>query len=312
MWLAPGWALVALAVDAALGYPPALHARVPHPIAGLGELISFFDRHWNRENFTFAARRTLGVVALLIVAGGAALLGWLIELVLPRSAWGGLAFALIASVGIAQRSLYEHARDVVVPLEHDSLPQARTAVARIVGRDTADLDQSGVAAAAIESLAESYNDAVLAPVFWLLLAGLPGLFAYKAANTADSMIGHLEPRWRAFGWAAARTDDLLNLVPARLAGLLLTVVGGAGIRVMWRDAGKHASPNAGWPEAAMAGALGIRLGGAVTYDGVEHARPFFGDGPRPSARDLRSALGIYVEACASLWCLLAAAVVIRT
>ncbi len=142
----------------------------------------------------------------------------------------------------------------MVPLENGSLFNARRAVAQIVGRDTADLDPSGVAAAAIESLAESYNDGVLAPVFWLLLGGLPGLFAYKAVNTADSMIGHIEQRWRAFGWAAARTDDFLNLVPARVAGLFLAlVVGGAGIRVMWRDANKHASPNAGWPEGRHGG-----------------------------------------------------------
>lgn len=311
MWTAPGWVLAALAVDAAVGYPPALHAHIPHPVVGLGRLISFFDRHWNREQLNFAERRTLGVIALFIVAASAGVLGWLIQLALPRSAWGQLGFALIASLGIAQRSLYEHVREVAAPLESGRLPQARTAVARIVGRDTAHLDESGVAAAAIESLAESYNDGVLAPTFWLLLGGLPGLFAYKAINTADSMIGHLEPRWRAFGWAAARVDDLLNLVPARIAGLLLAVRSVTGIRVMWRDAGKHASPNAGWTEAAMAGALGVTLGGAATYEGVEHPRPFFGDGPRPSAMDLRRALRLYINACALMWCLLAVGGLIR-
>lgn len=303
---------MALAFDAAVGYPRRLHKHIPHPVVGLGQLIYFFDRHWNREEFTSSTRRTLGVLALFIVAGGAALLGWIIQLALPSSPWGEFGFALLASVGIAQRSLYEHVRDVVVPLENGSLFNARTAVAQIVGRDTADLDPSGVAAAAIESLAESYNDGVLAPVFWLLLGGLPGLFAYKAVNTADSMIGHIEQRWRAFGWAAARTDDFLNLVPARVAGLFLALVGGgAGIRVMWRDASKHASPNAGWPEAAMAGALGVTLGGPARYDGAEHARPFFGDGPRPSILDARRALHLYVNACALMWCLLAAAVVVR-
>jgi adenosylcobinamide-phosphate synthase len=303
---------MALAFDAAVGYPPTLHKHIPHPIVGVGHLIFFFDQHWNRQEFTSGTRRALGVLALLIVAGGAALLGWIIQLALPASPWGELAFALLASVGIAQRSLYEHVRDVVVPLENGSLLNARRAVAQIVGRDTADLDSSGVAAAAIESLAESYSDGVVAPVFWLLLGGLPGLFAYKAVNTADSMIGHIEQRWRAFGWAAARTDDFLNLVPARVAGLFLALVaGGAGLRVMWHDARKHASPNAGWPEAAMAGALGVTLGGPASYDGAEHARPVFGAGLPPSILDVRRALKLYVKACALVWCLIGAAVIVR-
>ena len=161
-------------------------------------------------------------------------------------------------------------------------------------------DQVGVCAAALESLAESFNDGVVAPLFWFLVGGLAGLFAYKAVNTADSLIGHREEPYRCFGWAAARTDDLMNLVPARIAGALIALVAGRGWRVMLRDARKHASPNSGWPEAAMAGALQVRLGGPASYDGVPHARPTFGEGPRPSPLDLRRGLGLYLRACAVL------------
>src|SRR5262245_54366782 len=159
------------------------------------------------------------------------------------------------------------------------------------------LDESGVAAAALESLAESFNDGIVAPAFWMFVGGLPGLFAYKAVNTADSMIGHMEPRWREFGWASARLDDVMNWIPARIAGGLISFTGGDW-RVMWADARNHASPNAGWPEAAMAGALRVQLGGPATYDGVAHDRPRFGDGPRPTAHDLRRGLRHYVWACA--------------
>ncbi|GAA0398103.1 hypothetical protein GCM10009093_25890 [Brevundimonas terrae] len=179
----------------------------------------------------------------------------------------------------------------------------------IVGRDTASMGETDIATAAIESLAESFNDGVVAPVFWFVLAGLPGLFVYKAINTADSMIGHIEPRWRAFGWAAAKTDDLMNLIPARLAGALLALAGSVtgsatkGWSIMFRDARKHASPNAGWSEAAMAGVLGVRLGGTVRYDGLENARPVQGEGPAPVASDLKRAMTVYLWACLGLFVL---------
>lgn len=218
--------------------------------------------------------------------------------------FGSVLVAIVATSGLAQRSLYEHVRAVEAALMSGGLVSAREAVGRIVGRDTATLSAGEVSAAAIESLAESFNDAVVAPAFWLLVGGLPGLFAYKALNTADSMIGHIEPRWRAFGWAAARLDDVANFVPARLAGVLLALVAGRGFSVMWRDAPRHASPNAGWPEAAAAGALNLRLGGPTSYDGVMHPRPQFGDGASPQAADLTRALGLYRRACAALWLLL--------
>lgn len=226
-------------------------------------------------------------------------------------ALGSVLVAIIATAGLAQRSLHEHVRAVEVALQSGRLDSAREAVGRIVGRDTATLSAAEVSAAAIESLAESFNDAVVAPTFWLLVGGLPGLFAYKALNTADSMIGHIEPRWRAFGWAAARLDDVANLLPARIAGVLLTLVAARGFRVMWRDAPQHASPNAGWPEAAAAGALGVRLGGPACYDGVMHARPYFGDGAYPRAADVGRSLKLYRRACAALWVLVALIAIVR-
>lgn len=296
----------ALAVEACVGYPQALYARIAHPVVWIGKLIETLERHWNDPASSVAMRRALGIVTMMIVAGGAAAVGYAIQTGAQRLPFGTIIVVLVATMGLAQRSLYSHVRDVLRALERDDLSAARVAVSKIVGRDTAQLTVSGVAAAAIESLAESFNDGIVAPAFWLAAGGLPGLFAYKALNTADSLIGHREPRWRAFGWAAARTDDIANLVPSRLAGLLIVIAGGGGLRVMWRDAPRHASPNAGWPEAAMAGALEVELGGAATYEGVMHERPVFGTGRRPEAGDLRRALHIYLEACALLWALMLA------
>jgi adenosylcobinamide-phosphate synthase len=291
----------ALAVEACVGYPQAVYARIAHPVVWIGRLIETLERRWNDPSRSDVARRTLGIVTMILVAGTAGTVGYAIQLGAQRLQFGMFIVVLVATMGLAQRSLYTHVRDVLRPLARDDLPAARAAVSRIVGRDTDDLTAAGVAAAAIESLAESFNDGIVAPAFWLAIGGLPGLFAYKALNTADSLIGHREPRWRMFGWAAARADDLANLVPARFAGLLIVVAGGGGLRVMWRDAPRHASPNAGWPEAAMAGALRVELGGAATYEGEMHERPLFGAGRRPQVDDLRRALRIYLEACALLW-----------
>lgn len=293
----------ALAVEALIGYPQAWYARIAHPVVWIGKLIETLERHWNNPARSVAMRRALGIVTMLIVAGSAGAVGYTIQAAARQLPFGTIIVVLVATMGLAQRSLYSHVRDVQRPLAGDDLTAARAAVSKIVGRDATRLTASGVSAAAIESLAESFNDGIVAPAFWLAVGGLPGLFAYKALNTADSLIGHRELRWRAFGWAAARADDIANLVPARLAGLLLVLAGGGGLRVMWRDAPRHASPNAGWPEAAMAGALGVELGGPVTYEGVMHERPVFGAGRRPEAGDLRRALQIYLEACALLWAL---------
>lgn len=301
----PG-ALAALALDAAIGWPAALYRRVGHPVGIFAAIITRCEKLWNRPQRGHTVRRITGVVTVAIltgIAGGTAvalerLLGWVM------GSWVWLGVAALAAPGLAQRSLFDHVATVRDALAGADLDAARSAVAQIVGRDVEALDEAGVARAAIESLAESFCDGIVAPLFWLLLLGLPGIWVYKAVNTADSLVGHREERWRAFGWAAARTDDLLNLVPARLAAVLLCLAGGGGWRVMWRDAGKHASPNAGWPEAAMAGALGIRLAGPVSYDGVAHAKPWIGDGRSDAgAGDLARALTIYLHACAVLWLL---------
>jgi adenosylcobinamide-phosphate synthase len=303
---APPWRVLAvLAAEAALGYPAALHRRIPHPVVWAGALISGLERRWNRPAWSDGHRRAAGVAAMCLVAATAGGLGLLLDAVMPPGVLGLAVFALAGGVGLAQRSLYQHVRAVAVPLAAGDLEAARAAVSRIVGRDVATLDEAGVAAAALESLAESFNDGIAAPAFWLLVGGLPGLFAYKAVNTADSLVGHREPRWRAYGWAAARLDDLMNLIPARLAGALVALAGGGGWRVMLRDAPRHASPNAGWPEAAMAGALRRRLGGPARYDGVETPRPAFGDGPAPDAADLKHGLTVYLRACGLLWLLVA-------
>jgi adenosylcobinamide-phosphate synthase len=293
--------VLALGLEAALGYPAWLHRLAPHPVAWPAALIEGLERRWNHAAFGDGKRRLLGLATLVGVTGAAVLAGAILQRLLGADPLGLAIIALIATVGLAQRSLHQHVAAVLARLRAGDLPGARTAVGMIVGRDTADLDAGEIAAAALESLAESFNDGVVAPAFWLLAGGLPGLFAYKSVNTADSLIGHREPRWRMFGWAAARTDDLMNLVPARLAGALLVVAGGRGWRVMRRDARLHASPNAGWPEAAMAGALDVSLGGEARYDGVPAARPVFGNGPLPTASDLGRGLAIYRRACVLLW-----------
>lgn len=300
----PPWPWVvalALGLEAAFGYPAALYRLAGHPVAWPAAIIEVLERRWNRSAFSDARRRLLGVAVVTVLLAGSILAGVTLQAMLGRGITGSTLIALIATTGLAQRSLHQHVSAVLAPLQAGDLPAARAAVAMIVGRDTADLDAEQVAAAALESLAESFNDGVVAPAFWLLVGGLPGLFAYKSLNTADSLIGHREPRWRMFGWAAARTDDLMNLIPARLAGALIALAGGRGWRTMLRDAPRHASPNAGWPEAAMAGALGARLGGVAIYDGVPADRPTFGDGPEPTADNLEQGLRLYRQACVLLW-----------
>jgi adenosylcobinamide-phosphate synthase len=285
--------LGAMAVEGAFGYPDRLHARIPHPVVWLGKAIGGLDKVWNRPTSSERQRKILGIATLITVAGGAGLIGAAINFALPA-----VLVALTGALGLASRSLYDHVAAVLKALQGGDLPTARLAVGRIVGRDTADLDEPGVATAALESLAESFNDGVIAPLFWFLVAGLGGLFAYKAINTADSMIGHMEPRWRAFGWAAAKTDDVMNWIPARLTGGLIVLIGMRGFGVMLRDASRHASPNAGWPEAAMAGALGVQVGGPVLYDGAMTDRPTFGDGRPPNAAVLARGLTLYVRCLA--------------
>jgi adenosylcobinamide-phosphate synthase len=237
---------------------------------------------------------------MIVVAGGAAAVAVVVQAVAGRG-WGSVLVIVLATTGLAQRSLDDHVRAVARPLVRGDLPAARHAVSMIVGRDTGELDEAGVATAAVESLAESFCDGVVLPAFSFLVAGLPGLAAAKAINTADSMIGHRTSRLAAFGWAAARADDVAAWLPARIAGVLICVAGRSGWRTMVRDAPAHASPNGGWPEAAMAGVLGRRLGGAVTYDGEPAHRAVLGTGAPPDAADLHRALRIYRAACLLLW-----------
>ncbi len=256
-----------LILDAALGEPDWLWRRVPHPAVLFGRLVDRLDRRMNAG----ANRRAKGAVAVLALALAAALPA----AVLSWDGFGGILEVLGAAVLLAQRSLADHVGAVAGGLRL-SLEEGRRAVARIVGRDAETLDRSGVARAAAESAAENFADGVVAPAFWFLVAGLPGMAVYKAVNTADSMIGHRNARYRDFGWAAAKLDDVLSWIPSRLAGAAICLAGGgrAAWQVMRRDAGLHRSPNAGWPEAATAASLGIALAGPRSYGGVITGDPY--------------------------------------
>lgn len=296
IWGHPELLLAALIAEATLGYPGWLVMRIGHPVMWVGRMIAGMDRRWNHG----AHARASGALAAFVLVATGATAGLLIERL--ASGWTGMiALILIATTGLAQRSLHDHVLAVMRPLAAGNLEAARGALSGIVGRDTAPLDASGMAAAATETLAESFCDGIVAPAFWFLILGLPGLFAFKCISTADSMIGHLDARYRQFGWASARADDALNWLPARLAGALICLGAGKGWRTMWRDAANHLSPNAGWPESAMAGALGVRLGGGAAYDGEWIARQTLGDGPAPGLADLNRAMAIYRRACVLLW-----------
>jgi adenosylcobinamide-phosphate synthase len=272
--------LVALAVDALLGEPAWLYRRVPHPAVLFGTAITRLERRLLQPAASQWRQRLAGVVLLVAVAGGAAVVGGTLAMATRRLPAGLLFEGLLMSTLLAQRSLVEHVGAVAAGLR-TNLAAGRAAVARIVGRDPDCLDSSAVGRAAVESLAENLSDGVVAPLFWGIVAGLPGMLAYKAVNTLDSVVGHRSERYLAFGWASARLDDLVNLVPARVTGALLCLAGGTPVRsaaVMLRDAPRHRSPNAGWPEAAMAAALGLRLAGPRVYDGRLVDDAWMGDG----------------------------------
>ncbi len=301
---------IAVAADALLGEPGWLYRRAPHPVVAIGAVIAWADRRFNRQSDSDTRRRRLGTVFAGLLLLGALGLGWAIQALLLALPWGPLWLGLIMSTLIAQRSLFTHVADVAGALELSGLEGGRIAVARIVGRDPDQLDAAGICRAAIESLAENFSDGIVAPIFWGLLLGLPGMLAYKALNTADSMIGHRTPRHRAFGWAAARADDWANLPASRLSALLLVLGSlfqrGADPATAWkavrRDARRHKSPNAGWPEAAMAGALGLAVAGPRVYHGRLLPDPWMNDGGRwqLTAADIRAGLALYWRACAIL------------
>ena len=298
-------ALAAAILDVSLGYPDALYRVVKHPVTWMGALLSGLEIRLNREGESPAARKAAGVFTLLFYLASVGVVAGLIETVASGAVAGFVALALLASSLSARQSLDRHVRAVALALERGGLPAGREAVSHIVGRDPERLDEAGVARAAIESLAENYSDGVVAPLFWMTLFGLTGGALYKAINTADSMIGHRTPRYLAFGWAAARLDDLVNLPASRLTALWLTLAAATtrrasareAARAVLRDASKHRSPNAGWPEAAMAGALGLKLAGPRVYDGHRVEDVYMGSGrAEAGASDIRRALALFRRA----------------
>jgi adenosylcobinamide-phosphate synthase len=312
-------AVIAMLIELCLGYPERLLRAIGHPVTWIGHLIGLLDRWLNRETIEPNGRRTAGVVAVLILFGVVGAIAFVVQHELLHLRFGVLVVGLLASTLIAQRSLHRHVADVAGALEKDGIASGRNAVSHIVGRDTEGLEAAGIARAAIESLAENFSDAIVAPVIWMVIGGLPGAVLYKAINTADSMIGHRTPRHAAFGWAAARLDDLVNLPASRLSALLLVAAAalsngaaaGAAWRAVRRDAPHHRSPNAGYPEAAMAGALGLSLAGPRAYAGVRVDDAMMGDGRRnANAADIHRALALYRTADAILIALLAAASVL--
>jgi adenosylcobinamide-phosphate synthase len=307
--------ILAVLIELIAGYPDWLLRSIGHPVTWMGRLIAALERRWNREADARALRRMFGVLALVVLLGVVAMATLAIQSALLILPFGLIGAAILASTFIAQRSLHQHVARVADALERDGLRGGREAVSHLVGRDTETLDEAGIARAAIESLAENFSDGVVAPVFWMIIAGLPGAAIYKAVSTADSMIGHQSRRYQAFGWAAARLDDLLNLPASRLSALLITAAAAvtnghsapAAWRAVCRDAPHHLSPNAGYPEAAMAGALGLALGGPRAYGGVHVEGAFMGDGRRAvQTADIRAALGLYRCADAILIAIIAA------
>jgi adenosylcobinamide-phosphate synthase len=292
--------LLALAVDAGLGWPQRVFAVIGHPVTWIGALIGLLDRRLNRGGGW--RRRLAGLVTVAIVLAVAVLPALALQAVLPDGLAGLVLGALAAWPLVAARSLHDHVAAVARPLAGGDDVAARSAVAMIVGRDPARLDRGGIARAALESLAENASDGVVAPLFWGVVAGLPGIAAYKALNTMDSMIGHRSVRYEDFGKAAARLDDLANLIPARLTAVCIAVSSGRpgrSLTAMWRDAGRHRSPNAGWPEAAMAGALGIRLSGPRVYGDRVSDEPWLNaDAPDPDGGDVVRGLAVYRRAMA--------------
>ncbi len=295
--------LVALVLD---GLLPDRFGPVPHPVRLIGAAVAWADRRLNRARRSEAALIIRGALVVVALSALALAAGWALERVARDLPYGWVVELGLVAVFLAQRSLFDHVAAVARPLARRDLAAARAAVAHVVGRDPESLDAHGVARAAIESLAENFADAVVAPVFWYLLLGLPGLLLSKTVNTLDSMIGHRDPRYASFGMTAARLDDALNYIPARLAGAILALAAifaptanpARAVRTMVRDAGKHRSLNAGWPEGATAGALGLAIAGPRRYGDRTVDDPWIGDGiARAEARDVRRALYLYAVAC---------------
>ncbi|MGO4439923.1 adenosylcobinamide-phosphate synthase CbiB [Rhizobium sp. RAF56] len=304
--------VLALLLDRIVGDPAWMWSHVPHPVVVFGKAISYFDRHLNLKRLPAEGRRRNGLLSIVVLLAGAALVGWAVHVLFARFGLIGLAIeAMLVAVFLAQKSLADHVSDVSDALRREGLDGGRRAVSRIVGRDPETLDEAGVCRAAIESLAENFSDGVVAPVIWYAIFGLPGLFAYKMLNTADSMIGHKSETYLDFGRAAARLDDVANWPAARLS--ILLIASGALVRngiaalantfrVAVRDGGLHRSPNSGRPEAAMAGALDIQLAGPRVYGGEIVREPMINGSGRDiaTASDVEAGISIFYSACTVL------------
>ncbi len=307
-------AALALLIERMFGYPKSLYDKIGHPVEWIGTILKKLEALLYDPEAEPMQSRLRGLAALLALLLIVALPAVLVTSVLSTFKFGWIIEALLATTLIAQHSMYEHVNAVRKGLD-TSLNEGRKAVAKIVGRDPAALDESGVVKGALESLAENASDGIVAPILWYALLGLPGIVAYKAINTADSMIGHKSERYIYFGWAAAHLDDLINLPASRLTGLLFVSAtawndserGKIAVQAMWRDAPKHHSPNAGWPESALAASLGVRFGGPRSYAGIRVDLPWMGEGRETLNRDdIRKGLRLYATAMTFLLCLAAA------
>lgn len=296
--------LFALVLDALIGWPDALYRRIGHPVTWMGKLISHLDKSLNRTEWHPPTRRLMGILTAAFIILLCIVLGQIIQNAIGQGVLGFVISVALMWPLLAARSLYSHVENVAEPLEVMDLRGARDAVSMIVGRDPKQLDTAGVGRAAIESLAENASDGVVAPIFWGLVFGLPGILAYKAINTMDSMIGYKTPKHLDFGWAAARIDDVANWIPARLTGLIIALMSGApntALLTMNRDAREHRSPNAGWPESAMAAALGVRLSGPRSYHDKQTNDPWlYAEGRDVDGPDVTRALAVFKR---SMFCL---------
>lgn len=294
-------AALALLVERLFGYPKPLYDKIGHPVEWFGTVLKKLEALLYDPQAEPMQARLRGLAVLLALLLIVTIPAVFVASILSTLKFGWIVEALLATALIAQHSLYEHVSAVGKGLD-TSLNEGRKAVARIVGRDPAALDESGIVKGTLESLAENASDGIVAPVLWYALLGLPGIVAYKAINTADSMIGHKSERYIYFGWAAARLDDLINLPASRLTGFLFAAAaawndqerGKLAVLAMWRDAPKHQSPNAGWPESALAASLGVKFGGPRSYEGARVDLPWMGEGRETLNRDdIRKGLRLY-------------------
>ncbi len=305
---------VAWAIETLFGWPQWVHRWISHPVAWIGWLIAQLELCLNKPSLGHAIRYALGTMTSILVIMATVIISIALVSLISRLPCALLVEAILASSLLAGRSLYDHVATVGKALQAPTIEPARDAVRHIVGRDPNILDRPGIVRAALESLAENTSDGVTAPLFWGALLGLPGIAAYKAVNTLDSMIGHRTERYHAFGGFAARLDDAMNWIPARLTGLLFVLASArwASMGTMVRDAPYHRSPNAGWPEAAMAGALGVRLSGPRVYGTDLSTDPWLnGDAPDPVLSDLQRGLRLYLRAMGLTGVTLAALAIFR-